>query len=181
MSAPLNLYADARFARCAAFVLQREGWGTYTDDPHDAGGPTRWGVTLAALEEHRGKPCTAADVEALSENEALAIYRGNYWDAVGADGLTAGPDLMSFDAAVNQGPGRAARFLQSAVGATIDGIVGAQTLAAANAWSADALVDRLKQTRMAAYWDAPGWNEYGRGWANRLTACAAQAHRWVGA
>ncbi len=171
--------ADDRFARCADFVLQREGWGTYTNDPHDPGGPTRWGVTLAALERQRGEPCTAADVEALSETSALDIYRADYWDAVGGDELPAGPDLMAFDAAVNQGPGRAARFLQAAAGVGADGVVGPLTLAAVKACSPDSLIDRIRGERITAYWDTPGWGEYGHGWANRLAACTAQAHRWV--
>ena len=181
MSAGTPLDADARFQRCAAFVLQKEGWGAYTDDPKDPGGPTRWGVTLQALTQHRGRACTAAEVEALGEPEALAIYRAAYWDAAGGDGLPAGIDLMCFDAAVNQGVGRAVRFLQAAAGAVIDGVAGPATLAAATAANPDSLIDRIKQERATAYWDAPGWSEYGHGWANRLTACTAQAHRWVNA
>lgn len=173
--------ADARFSRCAAFVLQREGWGTYTNDPHDAGGPTRWGVTLKALEKHRGAPCTAADVEAMGEDEALAIYRADYWDLVGGDQLPAGVDLICFDGAVNQGPGRLARFLQAAASTNVDGEVGPLTIKAILASNPDTLIDRIRQERMTAYWDAPGWGQYGNGWAIRLTDCVAQAHRWVNA
>ena len=179
MSGAERLSPDDRFSRCAAFVLQKEGWGAYSDDPRDPGGPTRWGVTLKALEVQRGEPCTAADVEALSEGSALYIYREDYWDAVGGDALPAGVDLMSFDTAVNQGAGRAARFLQAAAGVDVDGVVGPLTIAAVKASSADALIDRIRQARITAYWDAPGWTAYGHGWASRLAACVAQAHRWV--
>ena len=30
-------------------VLIREGRDTYTNDPSDAGGPTKWGITQGAL------------------------------------------------------------------------------------------------------------------------------------
>jgi lysozyme family protein len=171
--------ADQRFQRCAAFVLEREGWGTFTDDPRDPGGPTRWGITLKALQARRGESCTAADVERLSEDAALWIYRDDYWDAVGGDDLPAGVDLIVFDAAVNQGAARAARFLQTAAGVEADGVVGPQTLAAVQAANADSLIDRIKTERVTAYWETPGWSSFGHGWANRLAGCVGQAHRWA--
>ncbi|MEO1695549.1 MAG: TIGR02594 family protein, partial [Pseudomonadota bacterium] len=43
---------DARFAVCLAHVLRMEGG--YVNDPHDPGGPTNKGVTLATFARHTG-------------------------------------------------------------------------------------------------------------------------------
>jgi hypothetical protein len=49
------------------------------------GGPTRWGIDAATLGDWRklGRPATAAEVQALGEPEADAIYRPRYYQAPG--------------------------------------------------------------------------------------------------
>ncbi|KAF0097807.1 MAG: hypothetical protein FD144_4756 [Rhodospirillaceae bacterium] len=59
-------------------VLVREGRDQYTDDPSDAGGPTKWGIMQGALAKGRGWPVPAAEVQALRKDEADAIYRRSY-------------------------------------------------------------------------------------------------------
>lgn len=172
--------ADGRFQRCASFVLAREGWDAYTNTPGDKGGPTRWGVTLATLSAYRGHACTVLDVQTLGEAEALAIYRNRYWAPIAGDSLPSGVDLIVFDAAINQGPGRAVKFLQRGVLVPQDGVIGPQTLNAVSAADASALIDDIANARMAAYTALPTWPEFGHGWTNRLNACSAQAHAWVG-
>jgi lysozyme family protein len=87
--------------------------GGYTNDPADPGGPTKWGITLETLKQWRGKPTTAADVQALEQWEAEAIYRQRYI----APFLTSvPPDVMPFvvDLAVHSGVGGAQRLLRAA-------------------------------------------------------------------
>ena len=60
--------------------------------------------------------------------EVAEIYRGQYWDAIRGDDLPAGVAYCVFDAAVNSGPGRALRWLQAEIGATVDGVIGNETL-----------------------------------------------------
>ena len=52
-------------------------------------------------------------VRQIDESEYRAIYRAEYWDAMGCDGLADGLDLATFDAAVNCGVGRARQWLEA--------------------------------------------------------------------
>ena len=114
-------------------VLEAEGGDTYTNDPADRGGPTKWGITLKSWQEWRGNDTTADDVKAITEAQARDFYEGKY--IVGpkfhllSDMLTP----MVVDCAVNHGQKRAAKWLQEAVGATVDGSIGPQTIAASQA------------------------------------------------
>ena len=100
----------------AAFKLTCEFEGGYVDDPDDPGGATNLGITLATLARWRGQPVTKADVKALTRTEAAAIYRKDYWDAVGGDAMPGGIDMTLFDHAVHSGPAAALKILREAVG-----------------------------------------------------------------
>lgn len=113
-------------------VLEREGWPAFTDDPHDRGGPTKGGITLARLRAWRGEPVTVADLMLLEEEEARAIYAEIYVTGPRFDEIT-DPLLRGHvvDCGVLHGTDRAARWLQSAIGGlTVDGRVGRLTLGA---------------------------------------------------
>ena len=114
--------AATNFNPCLTFVLWAEGG--YVDDPLDPGGATNLGITLGVLREWRHTAVTKSDVQNLTREEAGAIYRARYWNAIRGDELPAGVDLMVFDACVNLGPGRSARMLQAAVGVAQDGAIG---------------------------------------------------------
>ena len=133
--------AEADWNSCMAFVFSAEGG--YVDDPLDPGGATNLGITLAELSHWRHTAVTKDDVKSLSKTEAANIYRTNYWNATRCSDLPAGVDLMVFDAAVNMGNGRSARFLQQAVGADQDGSIGPNTLAAVAAIDAETLITHL--------------------------------------
>jgi len=175
----MTLLPDQEFGRCAQIVLQAEGSGTYTNDPRDRGGPTKFGVTLKALSAYRGAPCVAGDVQALTEDEALALYRRDYWHPIAGDQLPAGVNLVAFDCAVNQGPGHAARWLQAAAGVPADGQVGPLTIAAVEAADPIALIELFRDERLRAYEQDAGWATYGHGWTNRDDAVAATATQWA--
>src|SRR5690606_13690489 len=59
-------------------IIRREGG--YVNHPADRGGPTNFGITAQTLGSWRklGRPATAAEVQALKEPEARAIYRQQY-------------------------------------------------------------------------------------------------------
>ena len=168
-----------RYLRCERLVIGWEGGARYTDHPKDPGGPTRFGVTLKALSEWRGRPCTAQDVRDLTEDVALAIYKAKYWVAVKGDALPAGVDLFCFDAAVNCGRGRAARWLQHALGVAVDGDIGKGTLRALGDASAHFLIEDMREERLAFYRSLGTYPTFGRGWENRLAICSAQAQAWA--
>lgn len=111
-------------------VLAAEG-SQYSDRGADAGGPTKYGITLTTLEAWRAHPCTAIDVSELTEDEAFAIYQRRYvhdtgFYQIGEQGLAG----LAVDAAVQHGPQTAIELLQAAVGVGVDGKFGAVTLAA---------------------------------------------------
>ncbi len=114
-------------------VLRREGGDAFTEPLDDHGGPTHFGITLKTLSEDRGRPATAADVAMLGEAEARAIYRRRYIARPGFDGLAPRLSWLLTDCGVLHGPDRAVKWLQQAVGATIDGNLGPATLAAVTA------------------------------------------------
>ena len=76
------------FAASLRLTLQFEGG--YSDHPADPGGATKYGITQAVLAEWRGRQVSKQEVRDLARSEAEAIYRRNYWDAVGGDELPAG-------------------------------------------------------------------------------------------
>lgn len=69
-------------------ILRREGG--YVNHPADRGGPTNFGITAQTLGNWRklGRPATATEVQALTENEASAIYRQQYISGPGFDAIT---------------------------------------------------------------------------------------------
>ncbi len=77
------------------------------------------GITRKTLARWRGihpwwnLPKTA--VKALDRTEAARIYKALFWDVCGAGKLPRGVDLCVFDFAVNSGPQRAVKALQSAL------------------------------------------------------------------
>src|SRR5690554_3967496 len=138
----------------AAFTTQIQNWilaseGGYVDHPSDPGGATNLGITHRTLAAWRGKPVTKQDVRNLTRAEALEIYKAQYWRTSGADRMPAGLDYAVFDYAVNSGPARAVKDLQRVLGVGVDGVVGAQTLAAIAARKAADLIRALCDRRRA--------------------------------
>lgn len=172
----------ARFERCLDEVLRHEGG--YVDHAKDPGGATNLGVTIGTAKAHDldmdgDGDVDKIDMRLLKPRDVRPVYRRSYWLAAGCDSLPAGPDLMIFDLAVNSGVGRAAMFLQEAVGAKVDGKVGPMTLAAARAVPPAELVKRLRDRRERFYRSLPTFATFGRGWMRRLTEVNAKASEWA--
>jgi lysozyme family protein len=159
-------------------IIQREGG--YVNHPSDNGGPTNWGITQGALAQWRGRPVTAWEVQALSQDEARLIYRKIYFYGPGCDAI-ADPDLQEliFDYGINSGPGQAAKSLQTALKAMglyaggIDGGVGPLTRSAIAACrNIPELYYRVKCERYELFLRFIGHDhrqaDFATGWANRL-------------
>ena len=165
------------YDRALEFVLAREGGKV--DDPKDRGGRTAYGVTQRAYDASRpGKP--SRDVWDITPLEVIRIYRKGYWEAVQGDTLCeASPHLALavFDCAVNSGPGRAIRQLQTALGVTADGQFGSKTeeallLAAAKGYGRVVrvlLAAREVFFRRIVVGD-PSQARFLKGWLNRVNA-----------
>jgi lysozyme family protein len=170
--------ADPSWDSCLAFVLSAEGG--YVDDPQDPGGATNMGITLSELSVWRHTAVTKADVQALTSTEAAAIYRANYWNATRCPDMPPGVDLMVFDAAVNNGTGRSAKFLQQAVDVAQDGSIGPATLTAVAAAPVAPLITALASERTAFYQSLSTFSRFGAGWLARVKGATALADHLAG-
>jgi lysozyme family protein len=156
---------QSNFEACLAEVLKHEGG--YVDHPADPGGATNRGVTKKAWEEYVGHEVTKDDIKALTVEDVTPFYRKRYWDACKCDNLHGGVDYVVFDVAVNSGPGRAAKFLQEAVGVTADGSIGPRTLAAANDFGPNLIINKMCDRRESFYRSLPTFPTFGKGWLSR--------------
>jgi lysozyme family protein len=89
-------------------TLQYEGG--YTNNPHDPGGATNWGITIADARHYWKPDATPADVKAMPKEVAIDIYRQKYWAKIDCDNRPTGPDFVDFDYSVNSGPGRVTKL-----------------------------------------------------------------------
>jgi lysozyme family protein len=167
----------SNFAEALQKVLIHEGG--FSDHPLDPGGMTNLGVTRRVWEEWTGHPVTVRQMTDLTPVKVAPMYQRKYWDKVRGDELPAGIDLVVFDAAVNSGPGRAAKWLQACVGVDVDGDIGPKTLAAVSAVDATQLIDDYGRRRLSFLLDLPTWGTFGKGWTARIAAVKTEAQAFV--
>jgi lysozyme family protein len=118
---------DTSFNDALACVLQFEGG--YSNNPDDSGGSTMKGITQKTYDAYRqGKSLLIKDVQDISDIEVKDIYFYFYWQPAHCTQLPARLDAIHFDTAVNSGVAQAAKLLQQAVGAKVDGVIGPMTL-----------------------------------------------------
>lgn len=150
------------FGRAFELLIGHEGG--YVNHPSDPGGETKFGISKRSHPD--------LDIAALTLADAKAIYKRDYWDRVRGDALPPALAFLVFDAAVNNGVGRAIRWLQAAARVTVDGKIGPATLVAAEA---PVVAERFHMLRVEFMTDLDGWKHFGRGWARRLAALPFQA------
>jgi lysozyme family protein len=155
------------FEACLPVILASEGG--FVDDPHDPGGATNLGITLATLSSWVGRTASIVDVEVLTPAAVAPIYQARYWNPSHACDCPAGVDLMVFDEAVNQGVGRAVASLQAALGVTADGAFGPATKVALLAADPVSVTRAIAANREVHYRALPTFPRFGRGWLARLT------------
>ena len=147
-------------------ILHHEGG--YVHHPSDPGGMTNLGVTKKVWEEWVGHEVDEKAMRALTPEMVAPLYKKKYWDKIKGDDLPTGVDYAVFDAAVNSGPGRAAKWLQGCVGVEQDGGIGPKTLAAVAAFDPKELVEDYAKRRLSFLMDLPHWGTFGRGWGRRV-------------
>lgn len=175
---------DGKFDLALAHVLAMEGG--WANDPHDPGGPTNKGITLAVYARERGVEVMPANLAELkSELRAIpdalvrSIYETRYWQPARCPALRPSLALMHFDASVNHGVGMASRILQEALGVHIDGEIGPLTLEAARIADPRAALARYADIRRRRYRALPHFWRFGRGWLSRVEATLAAANSLV--
>lgn len=161
------------FDRSLALVLKHEGG--WSDHPRDPGGATMKGVTLKTYSDWLGRQATKDELRNIPDSHLSTIYKNRFWDAVRGDDLPAGVDFAVFNMAVNSGPGRAARLLQAAVGATPDGAIGPKTLAAVRAHDVDELINAYQKARQHFLEALPTFDAFGKGWTRRVNETREEA------
>jgi lysozyme family protein len=145
--------------------------GGYTNHLSDPGGPTKCGITIHDYRKYVKPNATAADVRAMSVDEAKAIYRKRYWDAQRCDELPAGVDYSVFDYGVNSGIGRSGKVLRRIVGLPdTTHVVTDEVLGAIAKRDSKALVTAINDERMAFLKRLKTWPVFGRGWGARVAA-----------
>ena len=136
--------------------------GGYVNHALDRGGPTKFGVTLASWQRfgrdlNNDGRIDANDVKLLTEADALAVYKSQYWDRINGDKIKnqAVAEIV-FDMYVNA-PSIAVKMLQNILNRdfnknlVIDGGLGPKTLEAVNSVDGDRLHDIYKQARVIYY------------------------------
>jgi lysozyme family protein len=147
-------------------ILHHEGG--YVNHPKDPGGMTNLGVTKRVWEEWVGHEVDEKTMRNLTPEIVGPMYKVKYWDKIKGDDLPTGVDYVVFDAAVNSGPGRAAKWLQACVGVDPDGGIGPKTLAAVNAFDANQLIEDYAKRRLSFLMDLKTWDTFGKGWGRRV-------------
>ncbi len=143
--------------------------GGYTNHPSDPGGPTNYGITIYDFRKYVKPDATAADVRAMSVDQAKAIYRAKYWNAQRCDDLPAGLDYSVFDYGVNSGIGRSGKVLRRVVGLPDNThVVTDEVLRAVAKRDPKALVVALNDERLAFLKRLKTWPVFGKGWGARV-------------
>ena len=146
----------------AAFKALIDHEGGYVNHPKDPGGETQFGITKRSYPH--------LNIRDLTLDDARAIYRRDFWDRLQCDALPVAARFQVFDAAVNSGPGNAARWLQSAAGVAQDGLIGPVTRQAVSDVHPTALVARFNAARLLSMTSLSTWPTFSRGWARRIAA-----------
>lgn len=174
-----NIIGSIRFAVFAsqtiAFETGGDKSGGYTNDPHDSGGETKWGISKRAHPE--------LNIKALTFNDALRIYEKQYYD-VDYDAITS--DRIAFklwDMGVVMGRATAVKLAQKAVQdcgklIRVDGNCGPITVAAINSIDENLFythfIARLEKHFRFIAFIKPKNKRFLNGWLNRL------AYNWKG-
>ena len=165
--------AAENYDKCLELILHHEGG--YVNHPKDPGGETNLGVTKRVYEEWGG----TKDMVDLTVEDVAPIYEKNYWGRVKGDDLPSGLDLCVFDFAVNAGPGRAAKYLQSMIGTTVDGGIGPNTLRAVGNYVEEvglqSAIENYQESRQRYYEKLSTFETFGRGWTRRVEETTAEA------
>ena len=124
-------------------VLEHEGG--YVDDPTDAGGETKYGISKRAYPDE--------DIKELTVERAKELYKRDYWDRFRVSELPSRIRHIFVDMCINMGGRRATKILQEACNSKnsykidVDGGIGKNTIKA----SANLEDFRLRAYRVMFY------------------------------
>lgn len=160
--------ADFKIAIANVFSPENEG-SDYTDDPNDAGGETKFGVSKAAFPD--------VDIANVTYNSAAKIWLDNFWtpnrlEEVGNQELA--NKLLNMIG--NSNPRVAVGQFQTAINncggsIDVDGLIGTVTIDTANSCNPKWLLSVFKNIRIEYYVELvdknPNRVSYLKGWIAR--------------
>lgn len=131
-------------------------------NPKDPGGTTNFGISQRSYPD--------LNIETLTKDQAIAIYKRDFWDKYLVDQMPEVLRLMFFDCAVNQGQHFAAVTLQGIVTAPVDGLIGPTTLQRIYLFHDLELLEKFAKARLERYVSNKDYALDGVGWIRRLVA-----------
>lgn len=142
-------------------VLGHEG--NYVNDPNDPGGETKFGISKRSYPK--------VDIKNLTVEQAIVIYKTDFWDVLDGDHIPFPVAFQLFDFAVNSGVSTAIRYLQRAIGVADDGYWGPHSRAAFDEFihsrGQNDLIMYLTAERQIFQTRLKNWPNHGKGWAVR--------------
>ena len=164
----------ADVTKLAPFILRWEGG--FVDDPDDLGGATNRGVTIGTYATYckkKGYPApTVERLKNLSDKDWTEILKTLYWDRWKADNIKSQSVANILVDWVWASGVNGIKIPHQLLGVTVDGIVGAKTLAALNARNPKELFEEIKEARVQFIEDIcrkrPANNKFKKGWLNRI-------------
>ncbi len=181
------------FAIAHKFTAKWEG--DLSDHPEDRGSITKFGVSLkflqgAAAESQASRdilgcmniplPITRQIIIDLTEVQAAALFRWQFWDRLKLDLIPLRPSVVLYDAAVNSGPGQSVKLAQrgynrcitSGKPLAVDGVIGPATrtamLMADTEKALSAMLDERSKFFQNIVDKKPSQRVFLRGWLNRV-------------
>lgn len=157
-------YYSPLFSMTVNHLLQVEGG--YVNDPSDAGGETKFGISKRRYPD--------LNISSLTPEHARMLYHRDYWLKFNCDALPAPLAVFLFDCQVNHRPRLGPQLIQSALraGLRIDGYIGPITLRAALNANLDEVMPELFAMRADFYHDMTLANSsqerFLLGWFRRL-------------
>lgn len=148
-------------------VIAHEGGAKITDNPLDPGGLTKFGISKRSYPK--------VDIRNLTETDAIAIYKRDFWDMVGGDLIKSyGAAFAIFDQAVNRGVSTSIKQAQKVLGITADGKMGATTIRSLNSFNDKDFVKLFANESRLAYQKIvagnPSQQVFLKGWLNRVAS-----------
>lgn len=140
-------------------TLKSEG-GYTPAKASDPGGETSFGISKRSYPN--------LNIKNLTRDQAIAIYRRDFWELVNADEMPEDLQFQALDFAINSGIGTAIRKLQSAAGVADDGYWGPVTRAAVARMPPAVLLLRYLAKRLDFMRRLSNWLPNSAGWAARI-------------
>lgn len=159
---------DQNFQSAILVVLRHEGG--YVNDPKDAGGETKYGISKRAYPD--------LNIASLTVDQATQIYYRDWWVHFGYNQITNGSLATKvFDTAVNLGANRANKLLQRCLNVNgfptmvDDGNLGPVSIKAINSCNGETILSAFRQAQ-ANYYNAvvaahPEDQKFLKGWLAR--------------